>query len=84
MGKELFHQQDFCYETTFTVSKEMLSCDALLLRFDGIDTLADIYVNEELTGCAYNMHRIWEFDLLEAEVKQGENTLKVHLHSPVK
>lgn len=76
---------DFCYETTFTVSKEMLSCDALLLRFDGIDTLADIYVNEELTGCAYNMHRIWEFDLLELDgVKEGENQLKVVLHSPTK
>ena len=62
----------------------MLACDGLLLRFDGIDTLADVYVNDRLIGCAYNMHRIWEYDLLDEEVKTGENTLKVHLHSPVK
>ena len=75
---------DFIYTTTFEVTKEMLACDGLLLHFDGIDTLADIYVNDRMIGCAYNMHRIWEYDLLDAEVKEGENTLKVHLHSPVK
>lgn len=75
---------DFIYTTTFQVTEEMLACDSLLLRFDGIDTLADIYVNDRMVGCAYNMHRIWEYDLLDVGVHQGENTLKVHLHSPVR
>lgn len=75
---------DFIYTTTFQVTEEMLACDSLLLRFDGIDTLADIYVNDRMAGCAYNMHRIWEYDLLDVGVHQGENTLKVHLHSPVR
>ncbi len=76
---------DFCYSTEFVVSKEMLSCDGLLLRFDGIDTLADIYVNGEWAGCAYNMHRVWEFDLLDLGcVREGSNQLKVELHSPTK
>lgn len=76
---------DFCYETTFEVTEQMLACKALLLHFDGIDTLADIYVNEELTGCAYNMHRTWEYNLLElSKVREGENRLRVVLHSPTK
>lgn len=76
---------DFCYETTFLVSGEMLSCDALLLRFDGIDTLADVYVNGEFVGSTCNMHRVWEFELSAFEnVWEGENTLKVVLHSPTK
>ena len=76
---------DFCFETTFEVTKQMLACRALLLHFDGIDTLADIYVNEELIGCAYNMHRIWEYDLLElAKLREGENRLRIVLHSPTK
>ncbi len=76
---------DFCYSTEFVVSKEMLSCDGLLLRFDGIDTLADIYVNGEQAGSAYNMHRVWEFDLLDLGcVREGINQLKVTLHSPTK
>ncbi len=76
---------DFCYTTVFTVTDQMLACDALLLRFDGIDTLADVYVNDVLLGKAYNMHRIWEFDLLHgANVREGDNCLKVVLHSPTK
>lgn len=51
---------DFSYTRNFQMTKEMRSFDALLLRFEGIDTLADIYLNGEFLGCAYNMHRIWE------------------------
>lgn len=76
---------DFCFTTEFSVDDKMLSGDRLLLRFEGLDTLADIYVNEEWIGCAYNMHRIWEFDLLDAGcVREGENRLKVVLHSPTR
>ncbi len=78
-------ENDFCYTTDFSVGRELLSCDRLLLRFDGIDTLADIYVNGRYIGSTDNMHRVWEFDLLEnGSVREGENHLKVILHSPVK
>ena len=76
---------DFSYTTDVQVTKEMLSFDALLLRFEGIDTLADVYLNGTLLGCAYNMHRVWEFDLLLAKgLHEGDNKLKVVLHSPTK
>ncbi len=76
---------DFCYTTEFSVNEQILSCDGLLLRFDGLDTLADIYVNEKQIGHADNMHRIWEFDLLAAGcVRDGKNQLKVVLYSPAK
>lgn len=78
-------ENDFCYTTDFEVTNQMLACDALLLRFDGIDTLADICLNGEQIGCAYNMHRIWEINLLETgSIREGNNQLKVVLHSPTK
>jgi beta-mannosidase len=74
---------DFCFTTDFFVESKMLACDGLLLQFDGLDTLADLYVNDEWIGCAYNMHRIWEYDLLKAvSLHEGINQLKVVLHSP--
>ncbi len=77
---------DFEYTTTFTVTPEMTEADALLLKFDGIDTLADIYVNGLLLGQTKNMHRSYEFDLLHSDcgapVNVGENTLCVHIYSP--
>lgn len=76
-------ENDFAYSTTFTAKQEFFDCDEVILRFEGIDTLADVYLNGEFLGCAYNMHRIWEFDVL-AGLNAGENELKVVLHSPTK
>ena len=76
-------ENDFIYRKTFSASEEMLACDEVILHFEGIDTLADIYLNDELLGCAYNMHRIWEFDV-SGLLKPEENELKVVLHSPTK
>lgn len=74
---------DFEYRTTFRLEEKELESDVLLLRFEGLDTLADIYVNEVFAGEAYNMHRIWEFDLSEL-AKAGENSLRIVLHSPTR
>lgn len=74
---------DFAYSTVFAAEEELYKCDGLRLRFEGIDTLADIYLNGELLGSAYNMHRVWEFDVLSC-IRTGENELKVVLHSPTK
>lgn len=72
---------DFIYSTVFSAEEALFKCDEVILRFDGIDTLADIYLNEEFLGSAYNMHRIWEFDVL-SHIRNGANELKVVLHSP--
>ncbi|MBO5210231.1 MAG: glycoside hydrolase family 2 protein [Lachnospiraceae bacterium] len=76
-------EQDFSFQTTFVLTKEQLEMDFLLLRFDGIDTLADIYLNDEYLGHCDNMHRIWEFDMLEA-AKEGDNQLRIVFFSPTK
>lgn len=74
-------ENDFSFEQSFIPKEELFSCDRVILRFDGIDTLADIYINGNCLGSAWNMHRIWEYDVLSLLVP-GENTLKVVLHSP--
>lgn len=76
-------ENDFEFQTEFTITKEMLSMDALMLHFDGIDTLADIYLNGECIGQTNNMHRIWEYNILDVAY-EGRNVLLVVLHSPTK
>ncbi len=76
-------ENDFEYVKTFSVTETQLSYDRLLLVFEGIDTLADIYLNEELLQSTCNMHIRHELDVL-AKLRVGENTLRVVLHSPVK
>ncbi len=76
-------EYDYEYETTFTCDSGLLTSDKILLHFDGIDTIADVYVNDELAGKAYNMHRVWEYDITPL-LKQSENSLRVVLHSPLR
>ena len=53
--------EDFAYTCTFTVEPEILACDQVLLRFEGLDTVADLSLNGQFLGHADNMHRVWEF-----------------------
>ena len=76
-------ENDFVYETKFQVTDKMQAADALVLVFEGIDTLGDVYLNGELLGHVDNMHRTWEYEISE-DVVVGENTLTVKLYSPTK
>ncbi|MDR2370519.1 MAG: glycoside hydrolase family 2 protein [Treponema sp.] len=76
-------ENDFEYLGVFTPDPALLSCGRVLLRCDGLDTLADLYLNGEALGTACNMHRIWEFDV-KGGLKKGENTLRIVFHSPNK
>ena len=51
-------ENDFSFRTTFLLAKEQLAADGLLLRFDGVDTLSDIYLNDIFLGHTDNMHRV--------------------------
>lgn len=74
---------DYEYETVFDCGKELEGSSVILLHFDGIDTIADIYLNDVALGDTCNMHRIWEFDVT-AVLKESANILRVVLHSPTR
>ncbi|WP_328597051.1 beta-mannosidase [Porcincola intestinalis] len=74
---------DFEYRTVFQVSDEIRKSEKVLLHFDGLDTIADIYLNNVFVGNAYNMHREWEFSVKEI-LQAGDNDLRIFFHSPVK
>ena len=69
------------YERSFTPPEELLKADVLLLRCEGLDTIADICINGSLIGSVDNMHRTWEFPL--NCLRPGENTISVKFHSPI-
>jgi len=74
-------EKEYEYSTVFWADRSEVEKERVLLRFEGIDTLADIYLNDEVIGSAKNMHRVWEYDV-KHRIKEGENTLKVVFHSP--
>ena len=76
-------EDDFEYSTSFDAEEEILKCSQVLLRFEGIDTLGDIWLNGSRIAYVNNMHRTWEFPVKEILKEEG-NELKVVLHSPTK
>jgi beta-mannosidase len=76
-------KQDYEYKTNFVASKEMLNSEEIVLHFDGIDTLADIYLNGQHIAYVNNMHRIWEFEV-KKYLKNEANELHILFHSPTK
>lgn len=76
-------ENDFRFRAVFTLTEEQLAGDFLFLRFVGIDTLAEIYLNGTLLGYTDNMHRVWEFSIEEA-ARAGENELRVEIASPTR
>jgi beta-mannosidase len=76
-------EQDYEYVRSFNTSKAMLNSEEVILHFDGLDTLADIYLNGQHISFVNNMHRIWEFEV-KKYLKEEENDLKIVFHSPTK
>jgi len=75
-------EKNCTFETTLTVSAETLAHDHVLLRFDGVDTIAEITLNGRRLGYTENMHRGYEFDVRD-RLAVGENTLTVAISSPL-
>ena len=76
-------ENEFVHSRSFCVDSGLLSGDKVLLRAEGLDTIASVSVNDQVVGLANNMHRIWEFDIKDILVI-GENTITVHFSSPTK
>ncbi len=74
---------DYSYERTFDVEDAVLLSDRAELVFYGLDTLADIYLNGKLLAATNDMHRTYRFNV-KALLFNGENSLKVEFHSPIK
>ncbi len=74
--------KDWEYRTSFQVGADELVADEIDLVFEGLDTYADVYVNETYLGSVANMFVSHTFDITEV-VREGANDLHLYFHSPV-
>lgn len=74
---------NFIYSSKFTLNSDIKNSEKILLRFNGLDTICDIFINDKKIGCAYNQHRVWEFDVKKF-LKDEENEIKIIFYSPTK
>ncbi|MFZ4778709.1 MAG: glycosyl hydrolase 2 galactose-binding domain-containing protein, partial [Terrimicrobiaceae bacterium] len=72
---------DWVLGRQFEADAGLLSRDHVVLRCEGLDTLATVRINGETVLAADNMHRTWETDVKEI-VREGVNKIEVRLESP--
>ncbi len=76
-------KKDWVYRTRFEVPRGMREKDRVVLEFGGLDTHADVYLNDQKILEADNMFRSWRVDV-KGVIREGSNELKIHFHSPIK
>jgi beta-mannosidase len=75
-------KKDWEYQTVLDLDAATLAHDHLELCFAGLDTYADVYLNDVLILQADNMFRTWTADI-KAQAKAGKAVLRVLFHSPI-
>jgi len=72
---------DWEYQTTFKITPAFLNHKNIELVFEGLDTYADVFLNDKPLLKADNMFRTWR---VKADgLKAGDNTLLVRFRSPI-
>lgn len=82
-GLQWIDKEDWVYETCFTLAADMMRKENMELVFEGLDTYADVYLNDECILKADNMFRRWSIPVRQY-IREENNILKVYFHSPVK
>ncbi len=75
-------EADWVYSRRFTVPAGLLKHERVLLRCEGLDTFATLWVNGAEVATTDNMFRAWEFDV-KNYLRPGRNVIEVRFDSTV-
>jgi beta-mannosidase len=76
-------ENDWEYCHSFAASADLLEQDQVRLVCDGLDTIADVYLNGTYLGHSENMFRRWEWQV-KPILKADENELRIVFGSPLR
>ncbi|MFN0037057.1 MAG: glycosyl hydrolase 2 galactose-binding domain-containing protein [Saprospiraceae bacterium] len=76
-------KEDWEFQTTFDVSAEVLAKKHVELIFKGLDTYAQVFLNDSLLLEADNMFRDWQVEA-KRFLKPTGNKLHIYFESPLK
>jgi len=76
-------EKDYEFERIVSVGGEIMQEDVIELVFHGLDTVTEIYLNNERIARTRNMHRAYRISVKD-KLHMGANELKIVFHSPLK
>ncbi|TXT65972.1 MAG: Beta-galactosidase [Promethearchaeota archaeon] len=77
------YQSEWIYEVKFNVPQDFLNFSDIIIKFEGLDTIADIYINATHLDIVNNMFKSYEFNLKQF-LKRERNLLQIVFYSPIK
>lgn len=80
---ERISEYDYSFVTSFSADAEIKASEKIYLRFEGIDTAAEVIFNGISLGKCANMHRIYEFDVTEL-ISVKNQKIEVRFVSPIR
>ena len=72
-----------CFVGNFTMDDASMKKDHIEITFLGLDTICDIYVNDEWLDFVNDMHIAYTYDVKKMLTK-GDNEIRLEFHSPTK
>lgn len=75
------YESDWSYEKEFTLKPEFLKYKYIILRFNGLDTIADVHLNGERIGSVNNMFVRYDFEV-KTKLKESLNKIIINFKSP--
>ncbi|WP_234367690.1 beta-mannosidase [Parabacteroides pacaensis] len=82
-GVQWVDKEDWIYKTILEIPADLSGKENIQLHFKGLDTYADVYLNDSLILKANNMFREWTVNIKPFLKKDG-NELRIYFHSPLK
>lgn len=82
-GVQWVDKEDWEYKMTLNVAPDVFDKDNIELDFKGLDTYADVYLNDSCILKANNMFREWIVPVKHL-LKKDNNELRIYFHSPIK
>lgn len=79
---EKLSHENCSFETTLNITEEQLNQKIVRLVFEGIDTIAELYINGEHCLTFDNMFMKWTIDARNY-LRVGENTIEIKFLSPL-
>lgn len=72
-----------CFTGTFTMNEAALKKDHIEITFFGLDTICDIYINDEWLDFVNDMHIAYTYDI-KSLLTKGDNEVRLEFRSPTK
>jgi beta-mannosidase len=76
-------EKDWQYDRTFLVDELIYNSERIELCCDMLDTVSEIYINDQFVAKTNNAHIAYRFDI-KPFVKIGDNHIIIKLFSPVR